>query len=167
MAKKIKLTQGKHAIVDDEDFERLSQYKWYYHHEGYAVRNSKENMRRRLISMHRIINNTPDGKVTDHINGDKLDNRKSNLRSCTHAENARNSKLRSDSSSGMKGVYKIIKKSKYTYWCGRVTGVRNGKQKVLCIKHFPFTDEGKLQAAKWYNEQVKIHFREFAKLNEV
>lgn len=95
--KKIPLTQGKYALVDDEDYEYLSQWKWQYHPKGYATR-------RGSIKMHRIINQTPIGMVTDHINGDGLDNRKLNLRSCTQAQNTMNRRLGRNSKSGYKGV---------------------------------------------------------------
>lgn len=84
--KTIKLTQNKTVKVDDSDYQWLNQYKWYFHVQGYAVRKSKG----KAILMHRLIMNTPEGMDTDHINRDKLDNRRENLRVCTHAENMRN-----------------------------------------------------------------------------
>ena len=74
--KKIKLTQGKYAIVDDEDFAYLNQWRWYYHN-NYAVHTNKNKSR---IYMHRFILNTPKKMFSDHINGNGLDNRRSNLR---------------------------------------------------------------------------------------
>lgn len=82
----IPLTQGKKAIVDDEDYGFLSQWKWHFNVNGYAVRTVKSKY---CIYMHRVINNTPENLVTDHINENKLDNRKSNLRSVTHLQNLR------------------------------------------------------------------------------
>lgn len=104
----IKLTQGKFAIIDDSDFEWLSQWKWYYHH-GYAVRSlylggGRKNQKRQTLPMHRFINNTSKGFDTDHINRDKLDNRRSNLRTVTTIENQRNTNTRKDNKSGYKGV---------------------------------------------------------------
>jgi len=72
--KRIKLTQEKVALVDDADFEFLNQWKWFYHQTGYAKSCHRY--------MHRLINKTPKGFHTDHINRNKLDNRKSNLRYC-------------------------------------------------------------------------------------
>ena len=97
--KKIKLTQGKFALVDDKDFEWLNQWKWYFN-SGYAVRGCSKR-----ILMHRVINNTPDDLITDHINQNKLDNRKCNLRTGTKSLNNFNTKVRKDNSSGVKGIF--------------------------------------------------------------
>lgn len=102
--KEIKLTQGKVAIVDDADFEWLSQWKWHFHHSGYAARTGSRPVQR-TIHMHREVNQTPDGLSTDHINGNKLDNRRENLRSCTRAENNRNIGKLANNKSGYKGVH--------------------------------------------------------------
>jgi hypothetical protein len=90
--KEIKLTKGKTAIVDDEDFDRLSQYKWQFAVIGYARRTVyvKGKKGRQTLYMHRDILATPSDMFTDHINGNRLDNRKENLRVCTQAENNRN-----------------------------------------------------------------------------
>src|SRR3990167_2069342 len=66
--KNIPLTQGKQTLVDDEDFDFLNQYKWFYHKQGYAVRQSGS------IRMHRLLMNTPKRQEVDHINGNRLDN---------------------------------------------------------------------------------------------
>lgn len=109
-SKKIKLTHGKYALVDYEDFEYLNQWKWHLNDSGYAVRS--EYMRLGLnkytsknIRMHRLINNTPDGLSTDHINQNKLDNRKKNLRSVNKSVNAINSKIKNTNKSWVTGVY--------------------------------------------------------------
>jgi len=99
--KKIKLTQGKFALVDDEDFEWLNQWKWYAGAGGRcAVREEKE----RTVYMHRLIISCPDNKQTDHINGNTFDNRKINLRACTNKENCRNKGIGIMNKSGYKGV---------------------------------------------------------------
>jgi hypothetical protein len=89
--KEIKLTQGQVAIVDDEDFEMLNQHKWYPYTDStnwYAIRNG--DFHKSTVSMHREIMRTPSGMHTDHLNGNGLDNRKENLRICTHRENCQN-----------------------------------------------------------------------------
>lgn len=96
----IKLTQGKFAQVDPEDFDHLNQFKWFYEKTGYACRR----VNGRSIRMHRFVMNAPEGMEVDHINGDGLDNRQSNLRICTHKENLRNVKIRKTNTSGFKGV---------------------------------------------------------------
>lgn len=99
MSKKIKLTQGKYALVDNEDFQFLDQWKWFFDlRDGYARTNSGK------ILMHRLINGTPKGFITDHINRNKLDNRKENLRTVDKSLNAFNTGLWKHNKSGFKGV---------------------------------------------------------------
>ena len=109
---KIQLTQGKTALVDEDDFEWLSKFKWHFNH-GYALRkSSRSDGKRHTIWMHREVMKTPDGMYTDHKNGIRFDNRKSNLRVCTHSENIRNKCKQSNNTSGLKGVawHKVTKK---------------------------------------------------------
>lgn len=101
---KVPLTKGFHATIDDKDYGLISAYKWCYSH-GYAVSYAGGGRKgAKFIRMHRLINNTPDDLITDHINGDKLDNRRSNLRNANKSLNAANSKIRSDNTSGHRGV---------------------------------------------------------------
>lgn len=88
--KKIKLTQGKYALVDDEDYEYLNQWKWYFHSTGYAVRNCYKNGHRH-IKLHRFLLSAGKKEI-DHINGNRLDNRKKNLRRVFRKQNVWNSK---------------------------------------------------------------------------
>jgi hypothetical protein len=99
--KVIKLNQGKFAIVDDFNFDWLNQWKWYVNTSGYATR--KEG--KKTIRMHRLIHKTPSGFFTDHINREKLDNRRANLRTVTKSQNGFNRKAPSNNKSGIKGVY--------------------------------------------------------------
>jgi hypothetical protein len=102
------LTKGKVAIVDADDFEYLNQWKWLFDGKGYAVRHEprQKGKHRGWIYMHRLINNTPSDLETDHINHNRLDNRKSNLRAITHQKNLFNSKIAKNNTSGCKGVTK-------------------------------------------------------------
>ena len=91
MSKEIPLTKGAMAIVDDADYDRLAAMgTWHLSDMGYAVRRGLINGKKRTIRMHRVVNVTPAGLFTDHINRNRLDNRKSNLRSCTQYENMQN-----------------------------------------------------------------------------
>lgn len=108
--KKIKLTKNNFAIVDDEDFDYLNQWKWFLSDGGYAHRNkhirlglNKYTCKR--IRMHRLINQTPNGFITDHINRNKLDNRKCNLRTANKSINSINRGKPVNNKSGTKGVY--------------------------------------------------------------
>lgn len=157
--KKIELTQGKFTIVDDEDFEELNKHKWHYAG-GYARRNKRlENGKRKIVFMHRELMETPEGFETDHINGDRLDNRRSNLRIVTKEENQRNTKARKGVSR-FKGVsYYKTKRHKTGYWIARIQV--DGKVKKLGY----FKSE--IEAAKAYNRAALKHYGEYARINEV
>jgi hypothetical protein len=142
--KKIELTQGKFTLVDNKDFELLKQYSCFYN-QGYAwVRiNGKQ------ILMHRFIMGNPSFDI-DHLNGDKLDNRRKNLRVCNASQNAANAKKRKGCSSKYKGVsWDKVKKN----WMVYANGIYIGR----------FSNE--LQAAKTYDLKAKELFGEFAKVN--
>lgn len=96
----IKLTKGYKTIVDDEDFEFLNQWKWHISARGYAVRKPNN----KNIFMHRLLNKTPLNMQTDHINNNKLDNRKCNLRTVTNQQNHFNMLAQKNSKSGIRGV---------------------------------------------------------------
>jgi hypothetical protein len=98
-----------HAVVDDEDFERLDRYRWCLSTGGYARRVIVEGGRRRSLLMHREllgIENRPHSVQGDHINRDRLDNRKVNLRIVTPAQNMQNQISRSGSTSRFRGVWR-------------------------------------------------------------
>jgi len=93
--KKIKLSQGKFALVDDDDYEWLNQWKWFAHKDHatyYAGRSQCMEGKQHQLWMHREIMNTPKGKVIDHIDHNGLNNQKNNLRNCTQSENTKNAK---------------------------------------------------------------------------
>lgn len=110
-SKEIPLTQGKVTTVDASDYEWLNQWKWHYVAKGYAARTVRSKGVSKHILMHRLVNETPDNLFTDHINGNKLDNRRCNLRTVTAAQNAYNKALLSTNSSGVRGV-KWIKQTR-------------------------------------------------------
>ena len=153
--KEIELTQGKFAIVDDEDYDRLNQYKWRYS-TGYAMRAVWTKNKQIAVLMHReVIGARPEFEV-DHINRKRLDNRKENLRECTRSQNACN-KPRIGKVSKYRGVSKYGKSS--SSWISRIK--TNGK--LFYIGSFKEEKE----AAKKYNEYaIKFH-GEFAILNDV
>jgi len=102
--KLIPLTKGQFAIVDYSDYGKVRDFKWHLATNGYAIRSRIIDGKRVKIHMHRVINQTPEGMDTDHINCNKLDNRKANLRSATRSENKRNTKTQKNNKSGVKGV---------------------------------------------------------------
>lgn len=158
--KKIILSKGKYALVDDEDFEFLSQWKWCCDSRGYAVRSEKMTIvgssNRPLVRMQRVILDAPNDKLVDHINGDTLDNRKHNLRLATKSENMRNRKMAKNCKSGFKGVWFNKKRQR---WIAYIK--TNGQSRVL--GHF----KDRLEAAHVYNQVAEQLFGEFARLNDV
>lgn len=150
--KEIKLTKGKIAIVDDEDFEWISQFRWHYMNAGYAARRewNKNDKTSTIVLMHRKILNTPVGMDTDHINGNRLDNRKINLRICTRSQNNLNKIREKRNKSGYKGVVWIPEKK---LWKVHVAGRYVGKFKNI------------IDAAMAYDKKAKEIFGEFAKTN--
>ena len=101
--KTIALTQGKVALVDDEDYGNISSVKWCFGSGGYAIRNAGKLGR---IRMHwEVAGNPAAGYVTDHINGNCLDNRRCNLRHVRQSENVKNRSKQINNTSGYKGVY--------------------------------------------------------------
>lgn len=118
MTKQIPLTQGKFALVDDEDYEELSKHKWYAYKHGrtfYASRNVHNNGKQTSIRMHRqILGLIPgDGKECDHINRDGLDNRRANLRIAGRTINVRNHRRLINNSSGFNGVHWYARHNKW------------------------------------------------------
>lgn len=153
MPKKIPLTQGKVAIVDDEDFAFLSQWKWYYA-KGYAVRNIGPTNQQRQLQMHRVVMSIPKGRNIDHVNGVKLDNRRCNLRIATHPQNRYNSRPFTNSTSPYKGVALYRKTRKW-----RALIHYQGRAYHLGYFH---SEEA---AARAYDAKAKELFGEFAWLN--
>jgi hypothetical protein len=153
----ITLMGGRGVVVDAEDLEALSAHRWYFipkrggrfEGDGYAAARVKQ----QTIYMHRLLTNAPKGMTVDHINGDGLDNRKSNLRVCTIAENIRNrERQRNHKSSPFKGVYP----SKNKFYA-RIEV--DGAKKRLGIFDDP------LEAARAYDRAALEYFGEFARLN--
>lgn len=151
--KEIQLTQGQVALVDDEDFESLNQFKWCAHKHGntfYAVRSIYANGKQ-SIYMHGAIMG---GKGVDHIDGCGLNNQKSNLRLCTQSQNNMNRNKQGNTSSVYKGVY-FSKRDKK--WMARIKINR----KFIYLGLY----NTEVEAAKAYNTKAIELFCEFANLN--
>lgn len=147
--KLIPLTQGRFAQVDDEDYEWLSKWKWCVSG-GYAERVEDK----KAFLMHREINHTPSGMDTDHMDHNKLNNCKSNLRTCTRRENSQNMKKPPSNKSGFKGVHFDVRQNKWR------TQIRiGGKKKTL--GYFAVLED----AARAYDKAAKKYFSEFAITN--
>ncbi len=101
----IQLTKGAVAIVDDKDFDKVSEYKWYCSSMGYASRTEHKNGTKKEILLHRFLMGAKKGQEIDHINRNSLDNTRSNLRFCTRSENNHNRGINKNNKSGYTGVY--------------------------------------------------------------
>lgn len=104
----IPLTKGKHTFVDNRDYGYLMQWKWQASEQAsgifYVRRRVPLDEKGSTKSMHRMIMCAPKGMEVDHINHNGLDNRRSNLRLCSHSGNQHNTRLRSTNTSGYKGI---------------------------------------------------------------
>ena len=148
--KKIKLTQGKYALVDDKDFKWLNQWKWYFDNTvGYA----KGWMDGKKMYMHRLILNTPKNLVTDHKNLNKLDNTRDNLRNVTRSQNCFNKSLLSKNISGHRGVYWDKQTNKWRV----IIGINH---KTINFGRFI----NKIDAILTYRKVIKKYYGEFINL---
>lgn len=160
--KEIPLTRGKVAIVDDEDFERLSKWKWH------AMKNSGSGIWyaaravpagtlkpwQTRLRMHREILGAAGKDVVDHRNGDGLDNRRENLRLCSQSQNRMNSIRSRRSRSRFKGVVAHAK-------TGRWRAVLTVDGRRTWLGWFDSDEE----AARVYDAEARRVYGEFAALN--
>ena len=159
--KEIKLTKGKVALVDDEDYERVMAFgKWYFGGR-YAQKTAYIGMVNgkrtyKTLLMHRFIAGDPYKKEVDHRDENKLNNKKSNLRVCIRSQNKHNVGKFKNNTSGFKGVcwHKRDKK-----W---VAQLMNNK-KAIALGYFICP----IEAARAYNAAAILHHGEFARLNEI
>lgn len=156
--KQIQLTKGQVALIDDEDFDDISQYRWFavaprqkdYTHSWYAATKTGG----RNISMHQLLMNPPIGSCADHIDHNGLNNRRSNLRITTTRENSWNTNKHKNCTSKFKGVAWNREKSK---WQVRIC--INGKEKHLGWFH------NEIEGANLYDFVAIQFFGPFAKVN--
>jgi hypothetical protein len=152
--REIELGTGISATIDDEDFEILSKYSWSLSNKGYAYRTDAG--KGRHIFMHRDLipcKDYPEEEI-DHINRNKLDNRKSNLRICTKSQNLMNKPAQSNNTSGYKGVSKKKDRNK---WQSQISV--DGR--LNYIGSFNTAEE----AAEAYDRVAKIVYGNFAVTN--
>jgi len=157
--KEIQITQNRVVSVSDEDYKEISQYSWSYSAStGYAVRKGRKNCTEpRTVHMHRVIMNAKANQQVDHINGNKLDNRRSNLRFATVQKNAFNRKKpKVRCTSQYKGVLKRKNASK---WEARI----KLNNKAIYLGRFV----NEKDAARAYNEAALKYFGEFARCNDI
>lgn len=149
------LGTGRYAIVDDEDYQILGSFKWYINSVGYACRSRQTNNGHHNQTLHSTILEPVKGMVIDHINGDKLDNRKENLRVCTISENTQNQRKRPYLSSKYLGV-RWHKRDKV--WIAKIAkdgkGIHLGtfRQEELAARMYDSF------AKKLYGKDAKVNF---------
>lgn len=148
----IVLTRGQICVVDEEDYERLRVHKWQAHWSPtaktfYAVRTSYQNGKR-TIWMHKEVMGNPSSFI-DHKDRDSLNNRHSNLRPATHAQNMRNRSVFRSSKSGIKGVYR--------YKNGWRAQIKLDKKNIR-IGDYKTPEE----AQRAYQEAAELYHGEFA-----
>lgn len=151
--KKIPLTQGQFALVDDEDFEWLNQWKWYFMWDKdkrpQAMRNKKR-PEKGTFYMHRVILDAPANQWVDHKDGNPLNNQRKNLRLCTPAQNQWNRKRKN----GFRGVSRGKPSSKYR---ARL----NFKKREISLGQFDTAEE----AARAWDRAARCYYGEFARPN--
>lgn len=153
--KLVGLTQYKYAIVDDEDYHRLIKRNWSYAG-GYAVTKIRTEEGYTTLAMHKMLMNPQKGFDVDHINHNKLDNRKCNLRICTRSQNKQNQAKQKNNKSGFKGVSWHNKLNK---WQALIMVDRH-------LRHLGYFDEIE-DAARAYNLAAKQYHGDYSVLNTV
>lgn len=145
-----------YALVDDEDYAVVSRFRWHIisgRGKRYAVHNLSHKLGGGHARMHRVVLWCPKGYEIDHINGNGLDNRRKNLRICTHQENTWNSRKNPNSS----GFHGVCWKKREQLWVAQITK----SYKKIWLGLF----KNKIDAAKAYDEAAKKLHGKFAQLN--
>lgn len=155
---RIPLSRGMYALIDPEDYERVSAFKWHAFQPSsgrvWYARTLLYEGRQRPLFMHRLILEAPKGSQVDHRNQDGLDNRRNNLRFATHSQNQWNRGKTRENSSGFKGVTATRNKQK---WQAIIK--RRGQAFYLGS----FSDPA--EAARAYDQKAREVDGEFARLN--
>lgn len=142
--------ESQYFKIDDEDYDLISKYTWCISNGGYITTSIK----RKTVRLHRLLLGlvTDDGNIVDHIDCDKCNNCRDNLRLCSKSENNRNVRKPSTNMSGFKGVSKHANK-----WVARIC--LDGKSRHLGL----YSDI--IEAAKAYDKAALELHKEFARLN--
>lgn len=158
---------GKFALLDDEDYEYINKFSWICSknkHNFYLARQGNKNdlcagMYKKTIFMHRVILNQLKGTIVDHIDGNGLNNQKSNLRIVTPSQNMMNRRKNKNTASDYKGVSLNKRKLRGKPYSWMSTISINNKK--MTIGRY----DSQIEAAKAYDKKAKELFGEFAKLN--
>lgn len=150
--KQIVLLNGGHTTVNDEDYEAVSQYRWRRNRLGYVCAYVKGPGKPARLSLHRLILKAEHGQEVDHVDGDKLNNQRSNLRFCTRQENMRNLRR-------VRGLadYKGISQVRSGSWVAQI--------RVEGVPTYLGTFRTAQAAARAYDAAARFHFGAFAATN--
>jgi len=156
MAREIHLNHGKIALIDDEDWDLVCGYSWYYFHDDHnEYAKAREPKTRREVRMHRLIMDAPRGVQVDHWNGNGLDNQRHNLRLCTNGQNRQNSSKSSKAAFRYKGV------SWHDKGHSRIQASIKFNGKTIPLGYYDREED----AARAYDAKARELFGEFARLN--
>lgn len=142
-----------YAIVDAEDYDKVSCLRWFVCGTGHVVSSARGG---RVYRLHRLVFGAPNGAIVDHADRNPLNNRKENLRLANKSQNAANSKISSNNTSGYTGVCfdKTTKR-----W---IATIKHNNQRIWLGRH-----SNPVAAAEAYNAAAVKCFGEFAKLNTI
>lgn len=164
----LELTNGGYTVVDADRFQELNKERWHRFKDG-SIRQTtncylpNSGNKRRTVLLHRVVNGTPEGKDTDHINGDRNDNRARNLRTVNNAENHWNSKKSVKKvgkfTSQYKGVHYLIREGRNPKWVAFIGSVATAGKKFLGQY------ETEVEAARAYDKEARRRFGQYARLN--
>lgn len=150
----IPLTQGYEAIVDDEDYVwAASLFPWCVSKSS-NKRYASKRQNKKIVYLHRLLMNAPAGVEVDHINGNGLDNRRENLRLCSHADNQRAKKPQRGGTSPYRGVYWYKRHQK---WATKIQRLDD----VYFLGYFSEEED----AARAWDKKAKELFGDFAYQN--
>ncbi len=149
MTKRLIFPSGHYALVDDADYAHLRQFRWHRSTNGYAMGSVKRSGQRQKVYMHRYLMDAQPGDIVDHIDGNKLNNTRANLRIVSNAQNQWNRRPQANAT-GYKGVTWHKRKQKYH---ARIQV--NGQRYSL-----GYFDTARA-AAEAYNAAAKLHFGEY------
>jgi hypothetical protein len=153
----IPVGHGEHVLVDDDDVDKALTFSWALNDKGYAVATYRESGKKRHVRLHRLVLDFPRGMQVDHVDGNRRDNRKRNLRVASHGENLRNRgghKRNGVKTSRYKGVHFSRERRRWVAGIG-VDGRRVPLGRFTC----------EVQAARAYDEAARKHHGSFAFLN--
>ena len=154
--KKIQLKPSGYALVDDDDFNNLSKKRWYLSAGGYAIGGEDSNGLKAYVKMHRVIMGAKNPKIhIDHIDGDKLNNQKDNLRFATPAQNTHNARKQKGTKNKYKGTNYV---KSLNLWQARCR--MNGED------HFLGHYRSEIAAAHAYNKKA-IELSSYVRINHI